>query len=110
LISFFAISEVKFSEVTMALAKIDSFILKFKNLIISCRNATLVMKSNAAKAEVGLNIDLCHVTPLPVQHQEHWSHDGPSRQRRRLRRAQERADSKAGEASEVIDDESIAAV
>jgi hypothetical protein len=101
---------VKISEVTMAQAEIDSFILKFKNLLLSGRNATLVMKSNAGKAEVSLNVDLGHVPPLPVQHQEHRSRDGPSRQRRRLRRAQACTDSKAEEASEVIDDESIAAV
>ena len=45
----------------MAKAEIDSFILKFKNLLISGRNATLVIKSNAGKAEVSLNVDLGQV-------------------------------------------------
>ena len=83
----------------MAKAEIDSFILKFKNLLLSGRNATLVLKSNAGNAEVSLNVDLGQFTPPPTQHVQHRSRDGPSRQRRRLRRAQARAT----EAEEVSD-------
>ena len=83
----------------MAKAEIDSFILKFKNLLLSGRNATLVLKSNAGNADVSLNVDLGQVPPQPTQHVHHQSRDGPSRQRRRLRRAQARAT----EAEEVSD-------
>ena len=73
----------------MARVEIDSFVLKFKNLLLSGRNATLVIKSTAGKAEVSLNVELGDVPPhLPGQHQQ--SRDGPSRQRRRLRRAETR--------------------
>ena len=86
----------------MARAEIDSFILKFKNLLLSGRNATLVLKSNAGNAEVSLNVDLGQVPPPPAQPVHHRSRDGPSRQRRRLRRAQARAN-EAEEVTEVID-------
>jgi hypothetical protein len=86
----------------MAKAEIDSFILKFKNLLLSGRNATLVLKSNAGNAEVSLNVDLGQVPPQPTQHVHHQSRDGPSRQRRRLRRAQARA-TEAEEVTEVSD-------
>ena len=90
----------------MAKAEIDSFILKFKNLLISGRNATLVIKSNAGKAEVSLNVELGQVLPPHVQHQHQRSRDGPSRQRRKLRRAEARAAvSKSEEALVRIDDE-----
>ena len=90
----------------MAKAEIYSFILKFKNLLISGRNATLVIKSNAGKAEVSLNVELGQVLPPHVQHQHHRSRDGPSRQRRKLRRAEARAAaSKPEEALVIIDDE-----
>ena len=89
----------------MAKAEIDSFILKFKNLLLSGRNATLVLKSNAGNAEVSLNVDLGQVPPLPAQHVHQRSRDGPSRQRRRLRRAQARAEAEAEEATEVSDAE-----
>ena len=86
----------------MAKAEIDSFILKFKNLLLSGRNATLVLKSNAGNADVSLNVDLGQVPPPPAQHVHHRSRDGPSRQRRRLRRAQARA-TEAEEVTEVSD-------
>ena len=86
----------------MAKAEIDSFILKFKNLLLSGRNATLVLKSNAGNADVSLNVDLGQVPPQPTQHVHHQSRDGPSRQRRRLRRAQARA-TEAEEVTEVSD-------
>ena len=52
----------------MARAEIDSFILKFKRLLLSGRDATLVIKSNAGKAEVSLNVVLGDVPPPPDQH------------------------------------------
>ena len=73
----------------MARMEIDSFILKFKSLLLSGRNASLVIKSNAGKAEVNLNVELEDVSPHPAnQHQHHHGpRNGPSRERRRLRRA-----------------------
>ena len=43
---------------TMALLEIDSFYVKFKNLLLSGRNASLTIKSNDGKAEVNLRIEL----------------------------------------------------
>ena len=82
----------------MARAEIDSFILKFKRLLLSGRDATLVIKSNAGKAEVSLNVVLGDVPPPPNQQHLRQSRNGPSRQRRRVRRAEER---KAANAEEV---------
>ena len=64
-----------------------------------------MIKSNAGNAEVSLNVDLGKVRPADVQNQHHRSHDGPSRQRCRLRRAQARTASKADEALEIIEDD-----
>ena len=73
----------------MAKMEIDSFILKFKSLLLSGRNPTLVIKSNAGKAEINLNVELEDVSHHP--HHEHHLHrgsrNGPFRERRRLRRA-----------------------
>ena len=68
---------------------------------------TLVIKSNAGKAEVSLNVELgLVVPPPPAHHLDHWSCNEPSRQRRRLRRAQASSDAaQAEEAVEVIDDQ-----
>ena len=89
----------------MARAEIDSFILKFKNLLLSGRNATLLIKSNAGKAEVSLNVELGEVPPPPDQQHCRKSRNGPSRQRRRLRRAAARTASNAEEAKEASDEE-----
>ena len=74
----------------MARAEIDSFILKFKRLLLSGRDATLVIKSNAGKAEVSLDVVLGDVPPPPNQQHLHQSRNGPSRQRRQIQRAEER--------------------
>ena len=77
---------------TMAMSEIDSFVFKFKNLLITGRNTTLKFESKAGKAEASLHVDLG--APLPPSllrhHHHHGPRDGPSRQRRRLRRAAER--------------------
>ena len=83
----------------MAKWEIDSFILKFKNLLLSGRNATLVLKSNAGKAEINLNVELGDVLP---QHGHGLDHNGSSRQRRKLRRAAEREAARAEEDAEEI--------
>ena len=87
----------------MARDEIDSFIVKFKGLLLSGRNATLVIKSNAGKAEVSLNVVLGDVPPPPDQHLRQ-SRNGPSRQRRQCRRAEARKASNAEEAKKASDD------
>ena len=71
----------------MARAEIDSFIVKFKTLLLSGKKATLVIKSDKGKAEVSLNVELGEVHPPPVHSRYPGFRDGPSRQRRRQRRA-----------------------
>ena len=85
----------------MAISKIDSFVLKFKNLLLSKRNAVLKIESKAGIAEVTLQVKLG--APLPphgqLQHVQHrGARDGPSRQRRRQRRAAAREAAAAIEA------------
>ena len=73
----------------MALLEIDSFYIKFKNLLLSGRNASLTIKSNDGKAEVNLHVELDSVHLKPAQEYHHYhrgSRNGPARQRRRLRR------------------------
>ena len=89
----------------MARAEIDSFILKFKNLLLTGRSATLILKSNAGKAEVNLNVEVGHVHPPSGQHQK--SRSGPSRQRRRLRRAAQRTLSETEKVEELNAEEAI---
>jgi hypothetical protein len=87
-------------ESTMARTEIDSFIGKFKSLLISGRDATLEIRSNAGKAEVTLHVELGDASHPPAQHQHHpWPRNGPStsRQRRRIRREAEREAAKAAE-------------
>ena len=72
--------------------------------MLSGRNATLVIKSNAGKAEVNLNVELEDVSRHPVSpHQQPWN--GPSRERRRLRRAAAQAAAQGAENVESIDEE-----
>jgi hypothetical protein len=91
---------------TMARTEIDSFIVKFKSLLLSGRNATLEIKSNAGKAEVNLRVELGDVSCPPAQHpHQRWPRNGPARQRRRVRRAEEREAAKAEENAEVNTEE-----
>ena len=91
---------------TMARTEIDSFIGKFKSLLISGRNATLEIKSYAGQAEVTLRVEFGDASHPPAQHQHHpWPRNGPSRQRRRLRRAAEQEAAKAAETGKESADE-----
>ena len=78
-------------------AEIDNFILKFKNLLLAGKNATLVIHSNNGEAEVSLKVVLDKFPP-PHVHHGGQQRDGPSRQRRRERRRVRR---EAEEASKV---------
>ena len=61
----------------MARAEIDSFIVKFKTLLLSGKKATLLVKSNIGKAEVSLHAELSEVPLLPSYSSLPWSHDEP---------------------------------
>ena len=66
------------------MSKIDRFFFKYKNLLIAGNSATLTMRAEAGKATVPLAVeveDLRNVSP------KNQARDGPSRQRRRERRA-----------------------
>ena len=80
---------------TTALLEIDSFYVKFKNLLLSGRNASLTIKSNDGNAEVNLYVELDSVHLKPAQEYYHYhrgSQNGPARQRRRLRREKARGE------------------
>ena len=67
----------------MALPEIDSFVLKFKNLLLAGINANLTIKSQAGKAVLTLTAEVDVSRPHP-------RHVGAARLRRRERRAAER--------------------
>ena len=93
----------------MSREEIDSFIVKFKTLLLSGKKATLVLKSDNGKAEVSLNVELGEVLPNPVHGgrpvpplnlprnlgQPFRQQRGPAYQRRQERRRQ--ASGKAAE-------------
>ena len=85
----------------MAHKELDSFFLKFKNLWQAGWNAKLSLKSNEGKAEAHLSVEL---GDAPVIQR---SRNGPSRQRRRERRAAAR---KAEKATERVNVDTIVAV
>ena len=71
----------------MALLEIDSFYVKFKNLLLSGRNASLTIKSNDGE------LDSVHLKPAQeYNHYHRGSRNGPARQRRRLRREKARGE------------------
>ena len=90
----------------MARTEIDSFIVKFKSLLLAGRNATLEIKSNTGIAEVNLRVELGDVSCPHAQHPHHQrSRNGPARQRRWLRRAEEQEAEKAKENGKAIVEE-----
>ena len=60
--------QVQVSEIilTMALLEIDSFVLKFKNLLHLEKDASLTKKSEAGRAVVTLSVELGHVLSAPL--------------------------------------------
>ena len=74
----------------MAYVELDSFYFKFKNLLYAGRDATLNLKSENGRALVTLSLDLGHV--LDQDQYTMRSRNGPSRQRRRDRRAAARSE------------------
>ena len=65
----------------MVQIELGSFVLKFKNLWRSGRNATLSAKYNAGKAKVHLNVELGNAPPMVSHSYLSRSRDGPARQR-----------------------------
>jgi hypothetical protein len=100
--------QVQVSEIilTMALLEIDSFVLKFKNLLHLEKDATLTMKSEAGRAVVTLSVELGHVLSAPL-HCMRKPRNSPSRQRRREKRAAARQSEKdtGKEATEKVQDQ-----
>ena len=66
----------------MAIPEIDSFVLKFKNLLLAGINANLTINSKAGKAFLPLAAEVDVRVPHP-------HHAGAARLRRRERRAAE---------------------
>ena len=88
------------------LQEFHSFVGKFVNLWQSGREATLQVNSLAGKATVSLKVELGQALPLQPYHQ-HQREPGPSRLRRRQRRADTRksadqADTAIKTAEEVV--------
>ena len=65
--------------------ELDSFYVKFKNLLRAEKDATLTLKAEAGRASVTLSLDLGHVLSEHDQFQPHRLRNGPARQRRRER-------------------------
>ena len=87
----------------MALSEVDSFFLKFKNLLHSGTNANLTIRSEAGKAFVTLAVEVEH---LGISNLLPRSRNGPSRQRRRQRRAEVR-ETASREAAEEANDPQV---
>ena len=63
--------------------ELDSFYVKFKNLLHAEKDATLTLKSEAGRASISLSLDLGHVHSEHCQLASSSNRDGPARQRRR---------------------------
>ena len=85
----------------MSRAEIDSFILKFKTVLLSGKKAALDIKSDNGKDEVSLHAELGEGSTSSTCSCPR-SRDGPSRQGRRQWRAAAREEKKAANASEGI--------
>ena len=82
--------------------ELDSFYLKFKNLLRSEKDATLTLKAEAGRAFVTLSLDIGQVHSEHGQLQPHGPRNGPARLRRCEKRAAARADAENASA-EVIE-------
>ena len=87
--------------------ELDSFYFKFKNLLRAEKDATLTFKSEAGRASVSLSLDLGHVLRGQDQLPPGGHRNGPARQRRREKRAADRAaenvDAKDKESAEKVE-------
>ena len=71
--------------------ELDSFLLKFKNLLCAEKDATLTFRAEAGRVSVSLSVDLGHVLSDQGQLPPCGPRNGPARQRRREQRAAARA-------------------
>ena len=85
----------------MVQRELDSFYVKFKNLLRSEKDATLTLKAEAGKASVTLSVDLGHVLSEHDQLQPRGPRNGPARHRRREKRAAARAEAEKASAEGV---------
>ena len=74
----------------MTQLELDSFYVKFKNLLRAGKDASLTIKSESGRAVVSLSVDLGHVFSEPGLHHPQQPRNGPGRQRRREKRAANR--------------------
>jgi hypothetical protein len=93
----------------MAHCELDSFVLKFKNLWQAGRNANLSIKSNGGKVEVHLSVELGDAPFVTSHGHIPRSKNGPSRQRRRERRAAAHAGTRAAEQANIDQDTAVEA-
>ena len=95
----------------VSVTELNSFVKKFKYLWKSGIGAHLNIDTHAGEAWVGLRVRLGHA-PGPPHHQVHpqtreKSRNGPSRQRRRDRRAQERIHVQEAEEASKVESENV---
>ena len=77
------VSEVEHTKLTMGMSEIDSFVLKFKQLLHSGKKAHLDIKSVTGKATIHLTVEV----DVSNQHPRVQPRNGPARERRREKRA-----------------------
>ena len=84
----------------MAYPEIDSFVLKFKNLLLAGIDANLTINSNAGKAVLTLTAEVDVSSHAQPHH--HLRHVGAARVRRREKRAEARAAADLAGAANVV--------
>ena len=88
----------------MAQRELDSFYVKFKNLLREEKDATLTLKSEAGRAFVTLSLDLGHVfSGQDLFPRSGGPRNGPARIRRREKRAAARAELATEETSDNVE-------
>ena len=86
--------------------ELDSFYVKFKNLLHAEKDATLTLKSEAGRASISLSLDLGHVHSEHGQLPSSRNRNGPARQRRREKREAVRSEKLSAEKVELEDEAS----
>ena len=81
--------------------ELDSFYVKFKNLLLSEKDATLTLKSEAGRALITLSVDLGHVLSEEDQLPPSRHRNGPARERRLEKRAAARNEKQSADKVEV---------
>ena len=95
----------------MAMAEIESFLVKFQNLWRSGCDATLTVDAHAGQASVSLKVGLGKapfLKPAPFPFRSQKNQNGPSRQRRRAKREAFRLNAVEADKAQVEDTEAAA--